>query len=70
MPLKVSNALGVFMEYMNCIFYPYLDQFVVVFIEDILIYSKSNEEHAKHLRIVLQVLKENKLFAKLSKCEF
>jgi len=58
------------MEYMNRIFHTYLDRFVVVFIDDILIYSKSEEEHAEHLRVVLQVLKENKLYAKLSKCEF
>lgn len=70
MPFGVSNAPGVFMEYMNHIFHEYLDHFVVVFIDDILIYSKSDEEHAGHLRIVLQVLKSNKLFAKLSKCEF
>jgi len=55
---------------MNRIFHPYLDQFVVVFIDDILVYSKSEEEHAEHLRIVLQVLKEKRLFAKLLKCEF
>ncbi|XP_058740934.1 uncharacterized protein LOC131613264 [Vicia villosa] len=70
MPFGVSNAPGVFMEYMNRIFHSYLNQLVVVFIDDILIYSNSDEEHAGHLRIVLQVLKENKLFAKLSKCEF
>ena len=57
----VTNAPGVFMEYINCIFHTYLDRFVVVFIDDILIYSKSEEEHVEHLRIVLQVLKENKL---------
>jgi len=70
MPFGVTNAPGIFMEYMNRIFHPYLDQFVVVFIDDILVYSKSEEEHANHLRIVLQVLKEKQLFAKLSKCEF
>jgi len=70
MPFGVTNAPGVFMEYMNCMFHTYLDRFVVVFIDDILIYSKSEEEHAEHLRIVLQVLKEKKLYAKLSKCEF
>ena len=70
MPFGVTNAPGVFMEYMNRIFHEYLDQFVVVFIDDILIYSKSEEDHAKHLRIVLSVLKEKKLYAKLSKCEF
>lgn len=70
MPFGVTNAPGVFMEYMNRIFRPYLDKFVVVFIDDILIYSKSNEEPADHLRIVLQVLKERQLYAKWSKCEF
>jgi len=64
MPFGVTNA-PVFMEYMNRIFHTYLDRFVVVFIDDILIYSKSEEEHAEHLRIVLQVLKEKKLYAKL-----
>jgi hypothetical protein len=49
---------------------PFLDQFAVVFIEDILIYSKSKEDHERHLRLVLQVLKEKKLYAKLKKCEF
>ncbi|XP_058774497.1 uncharacterized protein LOC131648787 [Vicia villosa] len=70
MPFGVTNAPGVFMEYMNRIFHEYLDQFVVVFIDDILIYSKSESEHSDHLRTVLQVLKERKLYAKLSKCEF
>ncbi|KAK2452021.1 putative mitochondrial protein [Trifolium repens] len=70
MPFGVTNAPGVFMEYMNRIFHPYLDKFVVVFIDDILIYSKSEEEHAEHLRIVLETLREKKLYAKLLKCEF
>jgi len=70
MPFGVTNAPCVFMEYMNRIFHPFLYRFVVVFIDDILVYSKSEEEHAEHLRIVLGVLKEKKLFAKLSKCEF
>src|ERR1043165_9153975 len=70
MPFGVTNAPGVFMEYMNRIFHPYLDKFVVVFIDDNLIYSKSDEEHAEHLRVVLELLKEKKLYAKLSKCEF
>ncbi|GAU45188.1 hypothetical protein TSUD_178810 [Trifolium subterraneum] len=70
MPFGVTNAPGVFMEYMNRIFHSFLDKFVVVFIDDILVYSKSVEEHKEHLRIVLQVLKEKKLYAKLSKCEF
>ncbi|GAU51584.1 hypothetical protein TSUD_414280 [Trifolium subterraneum] len=69
-PFGVTNAPGVFMEYMNRIFHSFLDKFVVVFIDDILIHSKSEEEHKEHLRIALQVLKEKKLYAKLSKCEF
>jgi len=64
MPFGVSNAPGVFMEYMNRTFHPFLDRFVVVFIDDILVYSKSEEEHAEHLRIVLRVLKEKQLCAK------
>jgi len=70
MPFGVTNVLGVFMEYMNRILHPFLDRFVVVFIDDILVYSKSQEEYVEHLGIVLRLLKENKLFAKLSKCEF
>jgi len=70
MPFGVSNAPCVFMEYMNRIFHPFLDRFVLVFIDGILVYSKSEEGHAEHLRIVLRVLKENQLCAKLSKCEF
>ncbi|XP_047148412.1 uncharacterized protein LOC124820700 [Vigna umbellata] len=70
MPFGVTNAPAVFMDYMNRIFRPYLDKFVVVFIDDILIYFKNREEHEEHLRIVLSVLREKKLYAKLSKCEF
>lgn len=70
MPFGVSNVPKVFMEYMNRIFHPYLDQFVVVFINDILIYLKSNEEHAKHLKVVLQILQEKKRYPKMSKCQF
>jgi len=70
MPFGVINAPAIFMDYMNRIFRPYLDQFVVVFIDDILINSKSREEHADHLRVVLAVLKEHQLYGKLSKCEF
>ena len=55
---------------MNSVFVPELDKFVVVFIDDILIYSKNNEEHAQHLRIVLTRLREHKLYDKFSKCEF
>ncbi|KAK4258952.1 hypothetical protein QN277_005343 [Acacia crassicarpa] len=70
MPFGLSNAPPVFMGYMNQIFRPYLDKFVVVFIDDILIYSRNKEEHRDHLRTVLQVLRKHKLYAKLSKCEF
>jgi hypothetical protein len=69
MPFGVTNAPAIFMDYMNQIFNPFLDKFVVVFIDDILIYSKSYEEHKDHLRQVLQILREKKLYAKLSKCE-
>ena len=70
MPFGVTNAPAVFMDYMNRIFRPFLDKFVVVFIDDILIYSKTQEEHVEHLRLVLGVLREKELYAKLSKCEF
>ena len=70
MPFGVTNAPAVFMDYMNRIFKPYLDKFAVVFIDDILIYSRNKEEHAGHLRIVLEVLREHQLYSKLSKCEF
>ncbi|XP_027905839.1 uncharacterized protein LOC114165399, partial [Vigna unguiculata] len=70
MPFGVTNAPAVFMDYMNRIFRPFLDKFVVVFIDDILIYSRTQEEHAEHLRLVLGVLTEKQLYAKLSKCEF
>jgi len=66
----VTNAPTVFMDYMNKIFRPFLDKFVVVFIDDILIYSKTQQEHTEHLRLVLRVLREKQLYAKLSKCEF
>ena len=70
MSCGLTNAPVVFMDLMNKVYQPYLDEFVVVFIDDILIYSKTEEEHAKHLRIALQVLRNNKLYAKYSKCEF
>jgi hypothetical protein len=69
-PFGLTNAPAIFMNLMNKIFMPYLDKFVIVFIEDILIYSKNKEEHAKHLRIALQILREHQLYAKFSKCEF
>nr|KYP46662.1 Retrovirus-related Pol polyprotein from transposon 17.6 [Cajanus cajan] len=70
MPFGVTNAPAVFMDYMNRIFRPFLDKFVVVFIDDILIYSRTREEHGEHLRVVLEILKAKQLYAKLSKCEF
>ncbi|GAU37353.1 hypothetical protein TSUD_395350 [Trifolium subterraneum] len=70
MPFGLTNAPTVFMDYMNIIFQPYLDKFVVIFINDILIYSKDPQEHAEHLRIVLHILREKQLYAKFSKCEF
>jgi len=70
MPFGVSNAPALFMDYMNRIFWPFLDKFVVVFIDEILIYSKTHEEHTEHMRIVLGILREKQLFAKLSKCDF
>ena len=70
MPFGLTNAPAAFMNLMNRIFRPYLDRFVIVFIDDILIYSGSGEEHAEHLRIVLQTLWEHRLYAKLSKCHF
>src|SRR3954468_24226886 len=70
MPFGLTNAPAVFIDLMNKVYQPYLDEFVVVFIDDILINSKTEEEHAKHLQIALQVLRDNKLYAKYSKCEF
>ncbi|KAA3473699.1 DNA/RNA polymerases superfamily protein [Gossypium australe] len=69
-PFGLTNAPAIFMDLINRIFRPYLDRFVVVFIDDILIYSRDENEHAEHLRIVLQTLKEKQLYAKFSKCEF
>ena len=70
MPFGLTNASTAFMDLMNRVFKPYLDQFVVVFIDDILVYSKSREEHEHHLSIVLQTLKDKQLYAKLKKCGF
>ena len=70
MPFGLTNAPAAFMDLMNRVFKPYLDQFVIVFIDDILIYSKTEEEHSMHLKIVLQTLREHKLYAKLKKCDF
>lgn len=70
MPFGLTNTSAAFMELMNQIFRQYLDSFVVVFIDDILIYCRDDEEHKKHLRIVLETLQEHQLYAKLNKCEF
>ncbi|WVZ84746.1 LOW QUALITY PROTEIN: hypothetical protein U9M48_031737 [Paspalum notatum var. saurae] len=70
MSFGLTNALAYFMQLINSVFMDYLDKFVVVFIDDILIYSKTEAEHEEHLRLVLQRLREHKLYAKFSKCEF
>ena len=70
MPFGLTNALTAFMDLIHRVFQLYLDQFVVVFVDDILIYSKSEEEDEGHLRIVLHVLRDLQLYAKFSKCEF
>ena len=70
MSFGVTNAPALFMDYMNRIFCPFLDKFVVVFIDDILIYSRTEEKHEEHLKIVLEILRKKQLYAKFSKCEF
>ena len=70
MPFRLTNAPAAFMDLMHRVFQPYLDQLVVVFVDDILIYSQSEEEHEDHLSIVLQLLRDHQLYAKFSKCEF
>ena len=70
MPFGLTNAPAMFIDLMNRVFQSYLDQYMVVFIDDILVYSSSHLEHEQHLRVVLQTLRENKLYAKLDKCEF
>ncbi|KAL5544124.1 hypothetical protein UlMin_007908 [Ulmus minor] len=70
MPFGLTNAPAAFMDLMNRVFRAYLDKFVIVFIDDILIYSRSREEHAEQLRTVLRTLSEHRLYAKFSKCEF
>ncbi|MFS8027566.1 putative nucleotidyltransferase, Ribonuclease H [Helianthus anomalus] len=70
MPFGLTNAPAVFMDLMNRVCKPFLDRFVIVFIDDVLIYSKSKTEHAQHLRLVLELLQGNQLYAKFSKCEF
>nr|GEV12354.1 hypothetical protein [Tanacetum cinerariifolium] len=70
MPFGLTNAPAVFMDLMNRVCKPYLDKFVIVFIDDILIYSCNKEEHANHLSIILELLGKEKLYAKFSKCDF
>jgi hypothetical protein len=70
MPFGLTNATAYFMYVMNKVFMEYLDKFIVVFIDEILIFSKTEKEHEKHLRMVLEKLRSNQLYAKFSKCEF
>lgn len=70
MPFGLTNAPAAFMDLMHRVFRPYLDKFVVIFIDDILVYSKDEETHEQHLKMVLSVLRDNQLYAKFSKCEF
>ena len=70
MPFGLTNALAAFMDLMNRVFNPYLDKFVIVFIDHILVYSGSPEEHIEHLRTVFQILRERQLYARFSKCQF
>ena len=68
-PFGLTNAPSVFMSLMNGVFRSYLDRFVLVFLDDILIYSKSEKEHEEHLRLVLQCLRDNQLYANAAKCD-
>ncbi|XP_047952402.1 uncharacterized protein LOC125197962, partial [Salvia hispanica] len=70
MPFGLTNAPAVFMDLMNRVFHPYLDKFILVFIDDVLVYSRNEKEHEEHLRIALETLRNEKLYAKFSKCEF
>jgi hypothetical protein len=70
MSFGLTNALAVFMDTMNRVFHDYLDQFTIVFIDDILVYSRTSEEHEEHLWNILERLRSEKLYAKLEKCEF
>ena len=70
MPFGMTNASTTFIDLMNRVFRPYVDQFVVVFLDDILVYSNDRENHNTHLRVVLKTLRKEQLYTKLSKCEF
>ncbi|GKD32536.1 putative reverse transcriptase domain-containing protein [Tanacetum coccineum] len=70
MPFGLTNVPSVFMDLMNRVCMPYLDKFIIVFINDILVYSKDEEEHGKHLKIILELLKKERLYAKFLKCDF
>nr|GEX12538.1 retrotransposon protein, putative, Ty3-gypsy subclass [Tanacetum cinerariifolium] len=70
MPFRLTNASTVFMDLMNRVWKTYLDKFTIIFIDDILIYSKSEEEHAEHLKLILELLKKEELYAKFPKCKF
>nr|GEX19666.1 retrovirus-related Pol polyprotein from transposon 17.6 [Tanacetum cinerariifolium] len=70
MPFGLTNASVVFIDLMNQVCKPYLDKFVIVFIDDILIYSNNKKEHEEHLKLILRLLKKEELYAKFSKCEF
>ena len=69
-PFGLTNAPPTFMCLINSVFSRYLDKFVLVFLDDILVYSKNEEEHEEHLRLTLNLLREHQLYAKLSKCDF
>ena len=70
MPFRLTNASTTFMDLMNRVFRPYVDHFVVLLIDDILVYSKYQESHDTHLRVVLETLRKEQLYAKLSECKF
>ena len=70
MPFGFTNAATAFMDLMNHVLRLYVDRFVMVFIDDIIMYSKDQEDHDTHLRVVLETLRKEHLYAKMSKCEF